>query len=252
MTQSTDDNDSENPVTARLVVKLLELIDSGAVQPGQQLLPERELAQKMKVSRQSLRASIASLAMIGVLESRHGSGTFVSAEILTCHSKSSRSFAGVASSQLFEARLRIEVALVELAVHRCTQIQIGNLAEEIVEMFAALEDRKKFVAHYMRFHRVVARAAGNAILYAMFETTSASLLGDRLPLIQHLHDLRETAAIHREIYKAIRCRDAFRARLLMERHLESLYQPAELKRVLPAGRIIQIENRVASTSESCG
>lgn len=238
MTQSADDNNDENPVTARLVVRLLELIDSGALQPGQQLLPERELAQKMKVSRQSLRTSIASLAMIGVLKSRHGSGTFVSPGILTCHSNSAHSLGGIASSQLFEARLRIEAALIELAVLRFTQIQLGNLAEEIVEMFAALDDRKKYTTHYMRFHRIIARAAGNAVLYAMFETISANLASDRLQQTQPLNDLRESASIHREIYKAIRSRDPFQARLLMERHLEHSRLSAESEPNLSKRKII--------------
>src|SRR5580698_2562247 len=100
-----DESNDDSPATARLVSRLLELIDRGDLRPGEQLPPERELAKILNISRASLRTGIVSLEVIGVLKSRHRQGTFVSPEILARESSSPQTHGGFVSSQLFEARL---------------------------------------------------------------------------------------------------------------------------------------------------
>src|SRR5580704_7637672 len=98
--QSRDEFNGDNPATARLVSRLLELIDRGDLRPGEQLPPERELAKILNISRASLRTGIVSLEVIGVLKSRHRQGTFVSPEILRRESNSPQTNGGFVSSQL--------------------------------------------------------------------------------------------------------------------------------------------------------
>jgi hypothetical protein len=64
---------------------LRSLIDTGELQPGDQLPPERELARRLNVSRPNLRAGIAFLGMIGVLKICHGTGTYVFFGHGSCH-----------------------------------------------------------------------------------------------------------------------------------------------------------------------
>src|SRR5215213_4025093 len=56
---------------------LRELIGSGALQPGDKLPPERSLASRLGVSRPTLREAVRGLVIMGLLETRHGAGTFV-------------------------------------------------------------------------------------------------------------------------------------------------------------------------------
>src|SRR5215208_5379341 len=56
---------------------LRELIGSGALQPGDKLPPERALASRLGVSRPTLREAVRGLVIMGLLETRHGAGTFV-------------------------------------------------------------------------------------------------------------------------------------------------------------------------------
>jgi len=237
---SRDESNDDSPATASLVSRLLELIDRGELRPGEQLPPERELAKILNISRASLRTGIVSLEVIGVLKSRHRLGTFVSPEILVRESNSSQSIGGFVSSQLFEARLHIEAIVTELAVPRLTSSEMGRLAEQTVEMFAALDDPRNFAIHYVCFHRIIARAAGNAVLYALLETITTSLSNGQSPLIESMQDLRECAAIHSEIYKAIRSRNPSRARFLMEKHLRATSQLDETMAESPIGAIVEI------------
>ena len=237
---SRDESNDDSPVTARLASRLLELIDRGDLRPGEQLPPERELAKILNMSRASLRTGIVSLEVIGVLKSRHRLGTFVSPEILGRESDSPQSNGGFVSSQLFEARLRIEAIITELAVHRLTASEMGRLAEQTVEMFAALDDPRKFANHYLYFHRIIARAAGNAVLYALLETITSSLFDGRSPTMESTEDRRKSAAIHSEIYKAVRSRNPSRAKSLMEKHLGTASQLVETVAEPPLVEIVEI------------
>ncbi len=248
---SRNESNDDSPVTARLVSRLLALIDRGDLRPGEQLPPERELAKTLNMSRASLRTGIVSLEVIGVLKSRHRLGTFVSPEILGRESDSPQSNGGFVSSQLFEARLRIEAIVTELAAQRLTTSEMGRLAEQTVEMFAALDDPREFAKHYLYFHRIIARAAGNAVLYALLETITASLFDGRSPTMESVEDRRESAAIHSEIYKAIRSRNPSQAKFLMERHLRTASQLADTVAESPLGETIEI-GRVAESSDRYG
>lgn len=71
--------DDDSLATERVVLHLEHLIINGDLKPGDRLPAERELARQVGVSRPSVRAGLRSLAALGVVESRHGAGTFITA-----------------------------------------------------------------------------------------------------------------------------------------------------------------------------
>ena len=103
-----------------------------------------------------------------------------------------------------EARLVLESSVAALAAERATDEHIAELAEEVAEMYAALTDPQEYLIHDVRFHRTIARAAGNPILGALMETITANLYDYRSKTVQNAQDLKESAEMHREIYRAIR------------------------------------------------
>lgn len=209
-------------LTMQVVEHVRSLIASGEVKPGDRLPPERELARKLKISRSSLRAGIGFLSAMGVLKSRHGAGTFVSSGPPALDS-SSLSVLGVLHGflpwQMFEARLVLESSIAALAAERATDEHIAELAEEVAEMYASLTDPQEYLIHDVRFHRTIARAAGNPILAALMETITANLYEYRSKTVQNAQDLKESAEMHREIFRAIRSHNPGLARQAMEKHL---------------------------------
>jgi GntR family transcriptional repressor for pyruvate dehydrogenase complex len=109
--------------------------------------------------------------------------------------------------------------VASLAAERATHEHIAELAEEVAEMYAALGDPHQYLIHDVRFHRTIARAAGNPILGALMETITASLYENRRVTVENSQDLKESAEMHREIYRAIRSHNPLQAKLSMERHL---------------------------------
>jgi GntR family transcriptional repressor for pyruvate dehydrogenase complex len=198
------------------------LIENGSLRPGDKIPPEREFAQQLKVSRASLRTGIGYLAAMGVMKVKHGVGTFVADEP-AAFGKDSVSMIGALhgfqSWQMFEARLLIESNLAALAAERGTEEHFTALAEEVAEIFAALENPSEFLIHDVLFHRIVAQASGNPILAALMETITSALYDRRRRTVERAIDLRESAEMHREMFRAIRSRNPEEARRLMEQHL---------------------------------
>jgi len=213
---------AHSQLTMQVVDYVRGLIDRGELHPGDRLPPERELARSLKISRSSLRSGIGFLSAMGVLKSRHGAGTFVSSGPAALDSQSLTVLGSLHRFlpwQMFEARLVLEANIAALAAERATDEHIAELAEEVTEMYAALGDPHEYLVHDVRFHRTIARAAGNPILGALMETIASNLYDNRRLTVDNALDLKESAEMHREIYRAIRSHNPLQARRAMEEHL---------------------------------
>jgi GntR family transcriptional repressor for pyruvate dehydrogenase complex len=208
--------------TMQVVSHIRTLLENGTLQPGEKIPSERDFARSLKISRASLRTGINYLAAMGVIKVRHGVGTFV-ADGPAEFDKASLSIMGALHGflpwQMFEARLILESHLAELAAERSQQEHHAALSEEVAEMFAAIDSPSEYLVHDVLFHRIISQASGNPILAALMETITSALYDDRRKTVEHSLDLRESAEMHREIYRAIRSRKPAEARKLMEQHL---------------------------------
>jgi GntR family transcriptional regulator, transcriptional repressor for pyruvate dehydrogenase complex len=231
---------SSDGVTAEIVVQHVRgLIERGELRPGDRLPAERELAVQLGVSRPSVRAGLRSLSAIGVLQTRHGAGTFITDGPPTLGSEPLSFLAalhGFTRDEMFEARRALEVGVAGLAAERANDEQIATIAEEITGMFAALDDPQTFLIHDIRFHRSVAEASGNPILGSLVEMVSALFYEQRRKTAQHGRDLKESAHLHRAIYHAIRAHDPKRASAAMNEHLSVAQQAQALESPFRDGR----------------
>ena len=215
-------------VAAELVVAhIRRLIDEGRLRPGDRLPAERELAQQVGVSRPSVRAGLRALAAMGVVQSRHGAGTFIRSGPPSLDSEPLSFLAalhGFTRDQMFEARRVLEVGVAGLAAERATGEHLAGVAEEMTGLFASLDDPLAFLRHDIRFHRAVASASGNPILASLVEMVSALFYAQRRKTAERARDLRESADMHRAIYNALRAHDVDRARQAMNDHLVTSLQ----------------------------
>jgi GntR family transcriptional repressor for pyruvate dehydrogenase complex len=122
---------------------------------------------------------------------------------------------------VYEARRVVEVGAAGLAAERATPEHLATLADDVAGLFASLTERQVFLAHDVNFHRGVAAASGNPIVASMVEMVSALHSEWRRTTVERAVDreLRDAADAHRQIYQAIRARDADRARRAMNDHL---------------------------------
>lgn len=206
------------------MLKLREMIQRGELRSGDRLPPERDLAKLFGVSRPTLRAGLRSLSAVGVLQSRQGAGTFVvkadaSPSLDGSALRLMAALHGFTRAEMFEARMSLEMCVAGLAAERATHDQMATLAEELAGMFAALDEPEQFLIHDMRFHQTVAAASGNRILTALMNMVAAVFFDARRKTVKNATDLKESAEMHRQIYRAIRERNAEAARSMMREHL---------------------------------
>ena len=214
--------DSESLVAERVVDQLRGMIRQGKLKPGDRLPAERELAQRLGVSRASLRHGLRFLAAIGVLNSRHGSGTYIADGPPVLKSESLQVLADLhrfSYDEMFEARRVLECALAELAAVNANDEHIALIADEIAEMYAALDDPQEYLVHDIRFHRAVAAASGNHILSALINMVTTAMYENRRATVERATDLKESAELHRKIYRFIRARKPEEAAAAMNEHL---------------------------------
>ncbi len=218
----------------QVVAHVRTLIERGALRPGDRLPAERDLAARIGVSRPTVRAGLHALAAMGVVRSRHGSGTFIPTGPPALGPEPLSFLAalhGFSRDDMYEARRVLEVGAAGLAAERATSEQLALLADAVTSLFALMNDPQAFLVHDVDFHRAVAATSGNPILAALIEQVSALYYERRRQTAERAanRDLRAAAEAHRRIYQAIRKRDADAARRAMHEHLveASRYQSQE-------------------------
>jgi GntR family transcriptional regulator, transcriptional repressor for pyruvate dehydrogenase complex len=231
----TIDAERRGTTFEEVVSQLREMIHSGELRPGDRLPPERDLAKLLGVSRPTLRAGISSLAAVGVLQPRRGAGTFVveaegPPELDSSPLRLMASLQRFAPAEMFEARRSLEMAIAGLAAERATGDQLASMSEELTGMFASLDEPEQFLVHDMRFHQTVAAASGNRILTALMNMLATILFEARSKTVKRAKDLKESAEMHRSIYRAIRERNSEAARDAMREHLMLAQKAQESER----------------------
>jgi GntR family transcriptional repressor for pyruvate dehydrogenase complex len=205
------------------------MLTRGELHPGSRLPVEKDLAAQLGVSRGSLREGVRALATLGVLETRQGDGTYVTAldprTLLVPLGFLADLQQPAHAADLLAVRRVLETESVSLAATRLTDEELGELDRVLQGVDGILEhepdmDLEAFIEADAEFHRIIARASGNPPLAAIIDTLVGRTFRARLwRAISHRGSVRETQAEHRAILDELVRRDPERARIRMSVHL---------------------------------
>jgi GntR family transcriptional repressor for pyruvate dehydrogenase complex len=208
--------------------QILKLISSGALKPGDSLPPQRKLAAQLGVSLSSLRESLHALAAVGVLDIKHGRGTFVSSGPTAPLAKQldwALLLRGDETRELMEARRVLDVSVARMAAEHATSQQIDalrTLFDEMVDCWKA-RDITCLADRDVRFHLSLATAAGNSLLLRLTESLY-SVVEQFIRVVPHTSVGLEN---HGRVLEAITSRQPDEAEAAMRTLLdqtEQLYQ----------------------------
>jgi GntR family transcriptional regulator, transcriptional repressor for pyruvate dehydrogenase complex len=195
------------------------------LEPGTRLPPERELTKQLGVGRSTVREALNGLAMIGVVEIRHGQGVFVTEPSgITAGLEDVRSLPPKEiTEELLEARRIVEVELARLAAERRTQEDLDKMQALLDAHRADLEAMRGPVMEASQFHLLVADAAGNQLLADVVRPFFRLML-ERGPQLYETEDgyAQWELEQHTGIAEAIRSGDAELARNRMLEHVSSM------------------------------
>lgn len=199
--------------------KLQRAISAGKYRPGDRLPSENQLCAQLGVSRVSVRAALARLQSLGLVESRQGEGTFVCRASGAAPLRQMVPFAALTKLDrvnVMEFRRIVEVESAALAADRADAAMVRSMFSAC-EAMASAETTADIAAWDMEFHRLVAEATRNEIIIKVFDvlrpTYQALLEGN----VRQLGALG--AAAHRRITEAIELRRPDKARQAMLGHL---------------------------------
>jgi DNA-binding FadR family transcriptional regulator len=215
-------------IKERVASQLRSLIEAGSLQAGEQLPSERELAEQLGVSRSTVREAVQFLGALGLVEIRHGSGTFVRAsgdlpsEWLQWTKRHE-----VEIHELLEVRRGLEAVAAELAAERSNDLRAMESA--LADMEEAIEgpDVPGLVEADLAFHTALAEAAGNTALRHLTESLGRELLRERGAIWNEPGRPARSLREHRRIYEAVRSGDALAARTALVDHLQSVEQDVD-------------------------
>jgi len=211
-----------------VIQQLTRLIEEGVLNPGDRLPSERELSEELQVSRGTVREAVQFLGALGLLEVRHGSGTFVRLGTDPSELRDEWRDWTIRHAErihdLLELRKGLEPFAAELAAQRAGDEEVTAMEDALEQMQPAVDspDVTGLIQADLAFHHALCAAAGNAALSEFADALGQQLVRER-GVIWNLPGRPARSLVeHRAIYEAVRTGDPTRARQAAFEHLTSV------------------------------
>jgi GntR family transcriptional repressor for pyruvate dehydrogenase complex len=189
--------------------------------PGSKLPSENLLAQQLGVSRVSVREGLQRLVSLGLLETRHGEGTFVCEYGAGASMNALIPMLALDPADLFhvlEYRRIMEKGTVALVAEKATDEDVAELKRSYAAMIEQQFDVSGFAHADLEFHLALARASGNPIIIKVNGIIRDILSVSMESIVQSL-GTQDGLDYHQRIIEAIEAHDARRAESIMEEHV---------------------------------
>ncbi len=210
----------------QLVENIRQQILNDQLREGDRLPNERDLALSFGVSRTVVREAIKTLAKEGLVEVRHGIGTFIAIRTSQALSQSFDLMmmieGGHGSNDIVEIREILEPSIAALAALRATDDDIESLKTDVRKMDASMEDMEGFVTADHSFHVTLARATHNIIIPHLLNPIVDLLHWQRKRIFYVEQGPQSGQYYHKQILDAVIRRDSDGAREAMIAHLKQV------------------------------
>lgn len=225
----TDSATTRRPRTLALgvVEALSDRIRDGRLAPGAKLPTEAEVMGEFGVSRTVVREALSKLQAAGMVETRHGVGTFVvgpgDASAFRIEPQQLATLRDVIA--VLELRIGVETEAAGLAAQRRSEANLAAMRRAIADFAQAVEEGRDAVAADFQLHTEIARATQNEHFAGLMATLGARIIPrarlDPAEAVdpQRQAYLRRVNAEHESIVDAIAAQDVEAARAAMRTHL---------------------------------
>lgn len=207
-------------------MKIKDMIVSGELAPGSRLPPEKDLAERLGLSRNSMREAVKALEVIRVLDVRRGDGTYVTSLqprllleaisfVVDLHDDHSL-------LEIFAVRRVLESHATGLAARLASPADVAELAASLEDV-SADTDVESLVDHDVRFHAAIARVAGNDYLAGLLDSLTSQTVRARLWRgLTQAGAVERTLTEHRAILEAITDHDVELATSTAQVHIAGI------------------------------
>lgn len=215
--------------TDRLYIKVAEqlskLVKDGAIKPGERFPAERDLAERLGVSRPTIREAMIALELSGVIEIRTGSGIYVSKKKTKVETQIDSGDKGVGPFEILEIRYILEAEACALAAARITDEQIAQLKEALKEMEEEEKQEDASEKADWKFHSIIAEASQNSAIHSivnwLWKLRNQSELSTAFLERIRKEGVHPSINDHVRIIEALEKRNPEKARMAMKMHIEN-------------------------------
>jgi len=202
--------------------QIKDLVKKGELKSGDRLPSERELCEKLEVSRASIREALKALQMLGLIETKHGEGNFINENFENSLLEPLSIvflLLGSKSEDVLELRKVIEPETAALAAKNITDGQLIEL-KEIMEELNNNSDVDTCASLDKKFHYKIAQASGNNLISTIMFSIS-SLIEECIENSK-IHTFNKTLvrAQHEEIWRTLETHNCSAAATAVKKHLE--------------------------------
>lgn len=216
----------------RVAARLAELIRDGEYLPGDRLPPERRLSELFGVARSTVREAIRTLARACILESRPGSGTYVSPGTTEATVETLIQSIAHGRRQLWEiaqVRLLMEPGIAQLAAENATNADVAELKLLFAAQRQAIERGESGHEPDTAFHNALVRISRNSVLMDLTESLTDAMVESRAEYLLDQESREDALRTHERMLNAIESGDGQAARQAMFDHLTHLQNHVRLK-----------------------
>jgi GntR family transcriptional repressor for pyruvate dehydrogenase complex len=231
----------ESPVykvvrTSRLYEQIVQQIEesvlNGSLKPGDQLPAERDLAQRLGVSRTAVREAVKTLREKGLVEAYSGRGTFVTDGTSQAARQSFDLMVKIGqqegSPHLAELRLILEPGIAAMAAERAKDDDLTAMREAVAVMDRSQKDPEAYIEADLDFHLALAEAVANPLILSLIDSIVGLLREQRIKIFNVEGGPQRGQFHHKRILEAMEHRDPEMARSAMRAHLEQVRQDSRV------------------------
>ncbi len=224
--------------SVKVAEQILAAIDEGDLRPGDRLPSEHELAERMDVSRPSVREALSGLQALGFVETQIGSGTYLSEGVRENNLIStdlSLIEKEMSHLHIIEARKNLENAMLAIAIEN---IETGNVvpvekALSQMEEHSTEGEYQEYMDADHDFHEALVALTGNPLVEEAAQPLLATINGSIYRELTHKYYLVDDSRInrcfdiHRELYRAVQEENLRRAQRSMTKHWQLMEDALE-------------------------
>src|SRR5271166_4312178 len=222
--------------TSRLYEQIVQQIEesvlNGTLKPGDQLPAERELAQRLGVSRTAVREAVKTLREKGLVEAYSGRGTFITNGTSQAARQSFDLMVKIGqqegSPHLAELRLILEPGIAAMAATRVKEEDLAAMREAVTVMDRSQKDPGAYIEADLDFHLALAEAAANPLILSLIDSIVGLLREQRIKIFNVEGGPQRGQFHHKRILEAVERHDPEMARNAMRAHLEQVRQDSQL------------------------
>ncbi|GAA2792094.1 FadR/GntR family transcriptional regulator [Saccharopolyspora taberi] len=203
----------------QVVQRLREHVSATGLGAGDRLPPERELAERLGVSRASVKQAIVVLEVQGLVEVRHGGGTYLRQASLDTEPVEELVARRRRLPDVLEAREALETKAAELAAERRTEADLAEIDNALDDMRSQIAAGDRGEAGDERFHAAITAAARSSLIAEFMRAIAAEIAESRVESLRQPGRPSESLAQHERIAEAIRERKPDTAAAAMRWHL---------------------------------